>query len=124
MQFTTDSYSTSKTPLLLEQGMLLDRVAEQLKTGRVSDAVDELMDDLAACREEEGAQWPELARWYGSHPVRDLLLMDPFTYRAYSKPRGYAGDAVMMDYIYGLGEMPAAMIADWGPARGAGGRSL
>jgi hypothetical protein len=29
---------------------------------------------------------------------------DPFTYRAFAKPRGYAGDAVMMDYIYGLGE--------------------
>ncbi len=27
---------------------------------------------------------------------------DPFTFRAFSKPRGYAGDAVMMDYIYGL----------------------
>jgi len=26
---------------------------------------------------------------------------DPLTYRAFSKPRGYAGDAVMMDHIYG-----------------------
>ena len=32
-----------------------------------------------------------------------LLHQDPFTYRAFAKPRGYAGDAVMMDYIYGLG---------------------
>src|SRR5262249_38418269 len=33
-----------------------------------------------------------------------VLHQDPFTYRAFSKPRGYAGDAVMMDYIYGLGD--------------------
>ncbi|MFJ3483000.1 class I SAM-dependent methyltransferase [Pseudomonas sp. NPDC090202] len=34
------------------------------------------------------------------HPVFALCQQDPFTRRAYIKPRGYAGDAVMMDYIY------------------------
>ncbi|MEM7564336.1 MAG: class I SAM-dependent methyltransferase [Pseudomonadota bacterium] len=34
------------------------------------------------------------------HPVCDILHKDPFTYRAFAKPRGYAGDAVMIDYIY------------------------
>ena len=34
------------------------------------------------------------------HPIKDLVHKDPFTYRAFSKPRGYAGDAVMIDYIY------------------------
>ena len=37
-----------------------------------------------------------------------MLHQDPFTYRAFSKPRGYAGDAVMMDYIYGMGETAEA----------------
>src|SRR5262249_13538684 len=27
---------------------------------------------------------------------------DPFTRRAHDKPRGYAGDAVMMDFAYGI----------------------
>jgi len=40
------------------------------------------------------------------HPIRDLLHCDPFTYRAFAKPRGYAGDAVMLDYIYGFRRAP------------------
>jgi SAM-dependent methyltransferase len=35
-----------------------------------------------------------------SHPLREMVHQDPYTYRAYAKPRGYAGDAVMIDYIY------------------------
>ncbi|MGC3971658.1 MAG: class I SAM-dependent methyltransferase [Pirellulales bacterium] len=45
--------------------------------------------------------WIEESR---RHPLRELVHQDPFTYRAFSKPRGYAGDAVMMDYIYGREE--------------------
>jgi len=35
-----------------------------------------------------------------SHPLQAFLLQDPFTNRAFYKPRGYAGDAVMMDLLY------------------------
>ncbi|MFB0491285.1 extracellular factor (EF) 3-hydroxypalmitic acid methyl ester biosynthesis protein [Methylobacterium sp. OAE515] len=35
-----------------------------------------------------------------SHPLSQILLMDPYARRAFEKPRGYAGDAVMLDYIY------------------------
>lgn len=34
------------------------------------------------------------------HPIHKLLLEDPYTARAFHKPRGYAGDAVMLDYLY------------------------
>lgn len=34
------------------------------------------------------------------HPIRELIHQDPFTARAFSKPRGYPGDAVLLDYIY------------------------
>ncbi|MEY4980621.1 MAG: hypothetical protein RLZZ352_2891 [Pseudomonadota bacterium] len=36
-------------------------------------------------------------------PVRSFALRCPFTRRCHDKPRGYAGDAVMMDLIYGMG---------------------
>jgi len=66
--------------------------------------LEELFQDLHLRREEEPKAWPEYARACLNHPICHLLHQDPFTYRAFSKPRGYAGDAVMMDYIYGLGE--------------------
>lgn len=35
-----------------------------------------------------------------SHSIRSLVHQDPITYRSFSKPRGYAGDAVLLDYLY------------------------
>jgi extracellular factor (EF) 3-hydroxypalmitic acid methyl ester biosynthesis protein len=35
-----------------------------------------------------------------NHPLATLLQEDPYTRRAIEKPRGYSGDAVMMDYVY------------------------
>jgi extracellular factor (EF) 3-hydroxypalmitic acid methyl ester biosynthesis protein len=34
------------------------------------------------------------------HPIRAILHEEPFTRRAYQKPRGYAGDAPMLDLVY------------------------
>jgi SAM-dependent methyltransferase len=34
------------------------------------------------------------------HPGFAVLQQDPYTSRCFEKPRGYAGDAVMLDYIY------------------------
>ena len=36
------------------------------------------------------------------HPLRAAVLSDPMIRRALEKPRGYAGDAVILDYMYGL----------------------
>lgn len=46
-------------------------------------------------------EWKAICAQARQHPVHDLLLESPFTRRAYAKPRGYAGDAVLMDLIYG-----------------------
>ncbi|MGP3004497.1 hypothetical protein [Serratia bockelmannii] len=35
-----------------------------------------------------------------NHPVFNICQQDPYTNRAFTKPRGYAGDAVMLDYVY------------------------
>jgi hypothetical protein len=102
MQNLTNIIVTSNAPLA-EVGSALEATNQRLQDGCISTALDDLFQDLLARREEEPETWTSYARACLDHPVRNLLHQDPFTYRAFSKPRGYAGDAVMMDYIYGLG---------------------
>jgi hypothetical protein len=84
----------------------LEAAYEAMCGGRIAEGLDDLFDDLSLRRDDDADTWPEFAQACLAHPLRRLLHQDPFTYRAFSKPRGYAGDAVMMDYIYGLGEAP------------------
>ena len=37
---------------------------------------------------------------FRTHPIRSLIHEEPFTRRAFEKPRGYAGDAPLLDLIY------------------------
>lgn len=55
--------------------------------------------------------WANYCAHVQAHPVTQLLREDPFIARTIDKPRGYAGDAVMIDMIYGLGEGAAAIAA-------------
>ena len=87
----------------------LDTANEHFQAGRIGLALEELIDDLKTYREQEPQDWPAYARACQNHPICSLLHQDPFTYRAFAKPRGYAGDAVMMDYIYKLGDADQAV---------------
>jgi hypothetical protein len=87
---------------------MLDNLGEQLRAGRITGPMAELIDDLSERRENDPQGWPAHVQACLGHPVCGLLYQDPFTHRAFAKPRGYAGDAVMMDYIYGLGEAEQA----------------
>src|SRR5262249_46451674 len=86
----------------------LDGIQAGIENGHIAAALDELFDDLNFRLQDDPDTWADYARACLNHPIRALLHQDPFTFRAFSKPRGYAGDAVMMDYIYGLGEAGSA----------------
>jgi len=103
MQTITNINVSTAAPLVREK-TTLDAANEQLSAGRIAGTLDDLFDDLLGRREDEPQDWAAYASACLSHPVCSLLHQDPFTYLAFAKPRGYAGDAVMMDYIYGLGE--------------------
>jgi extracellular factor (EF) 3-hydroxypalmitic acid methyl ester biosynthesis protein len=47
-----------------------------------------------------------------AHPIFPSLQQDPYTSRAFTKPRGYAGDAVMLDYVYQT--MPTTHVSPMG----------
>jgi extracellular factor (EF) 3-hydroxypalmitic acid methyl ester biosynthesis protein len=40
------------------------------------------------------------------HPVFQAFMLDPYTNRAFSKPRGFAGDAELIDLFYGFSSAP------------------
>lgn len=55
--------------------------------------------------------WRELIPIAQDHPVSAFVHQDPFTRWSFEKPRGYSGDAQLLDFIYGH-ESTHAAIAD------------
>jgi hypothetical protein len=81
----------------------MDTALRQITDGELLSGMSRLGSVLSGARRRlSSGDWREyVARKVLTHPVREVVHGDPFTHRAFSKPRGYAGDAVMMDYIYG-----------------------
>jgi SAM-dependent methyltransferase len=44
--------------------------------------------------------WRDLIQVAQAHPVSQFFLQDPFTRWSFDKPRGYSGDAHLLDFIY------------------------
>jgi extracellular factor (EF) 3-hydroxypalmitic acid methyl ester biosynthesis protein len=80
---------------------LLDRTSEQLAAldlSRMNDFVHEL-DRIR--RDASPSQWSQLIdNVVKPHRVLEQLHEEPFTRRAFEKPRGYAGDAPLLDLAY------------------------
>ena len=108
MQIAIGTTNSSPNVLLAPGLGALEAVYEDMCRGRIAAGLEDLFDDLSTRRAVDPEAWPSFAGTCLHHPLQRLLHQDPFTYRAFSKPRGYAGDAVMMDYIYGLGETSTA----------------
>src|SRR6478735_1879201 len=83
---------------------ILDRAVEDIEAGSVDRAMNDVYAALRIARARmSGKDWAEFSQYVReNHELRNWVYQDPFTRRAYEKPRGYAGDAVMMDYVYGL----------------------
>src|SRR5436305_1600719 len=83
-----------------------DDIRQRILGARHQDAVNQALDELflalqARLGNTSPLDWKSFVAVSRTHPIVDVLHRDPFTYRAFCKPRGYAGDAEMMDYIYG-----------------------
>ncbi|HEX8821950.1 MAG TPA: class I SAM-dependent methyltransferase [Archangium sp.] len=78
------------------------------KGGNLRLGLDSLFRGLALLhRKWDREEWTrfclEIVR---GHPLRELIHQCPYTRHGFEKPRGYAGDAVLIDYLYN--EHPAA----------------
>lgn len=79
----------------------LNTALKRIEDGEVAEAMDDLIVSLKSRRDDSPDQeWAEYKVLCRNHPVSKIIHEDPFTFRTFDKPRGYAGDAVMMDMIY------------------------
>jgi extracellular factor (EF) 3-hydroxypalmitic acid methyl ester biosynthesis protein len=89
-----------------DPAVLLDRTFARL-TSAMDDAevrvtFANLLDSLDGVRESlDGESWQSFIATIRQHPLHELVLTEePYTRRAFLKPRGYAGDAELLDYVY------------------------
>ncbi len=81
----------------------LDEALTMIDThGDIAAAFAMLCQELRETRRSlSAADWQQFATVAcREHPLHALLAQDPLTARAFNKPRGYAGDAVMLDLVY------------------------
>ena len=90
-----------RSDAFLKADAWLNDILERLRAGRV--------EDLAALY--EGLHWLrrkcDREEWHvfclestRAHPLRELLHLCPYSRHGYERPRGYAGDAELIDYVY------------------------
>lgn len=81
----------------------LNRVYEQLRgsAAEVEAGMRELLATLWSAKSMGDREtWGRVIQRCMAHPLRHVIHEDPFAHRCYTKPRGYAGDAPLIDYLY------------------------
>src|SRR5688572_13204025 len=82
---------------------LLDWVHERIcDPNQLWGAMDALFEGLWEVRNSSSPEeWKQFISTVAArHPLRAVLNEDPITARSCAKPRGYSGDAVLLDLIY------------------------
>ena len=88
---------------------LFDATVEQIDAGRFAPAMDAMIDGLLQMRAAYPIeQWRQFSQYDClHHPVKEICHADPMTRRAFLKPRGYPGDAGILDLIYHAVPLPS-----------------
>ncbi|MFK0204793.1 class I SAM-dependent methyltransferase [Agrobacterium sp. NPDC090283] len=99
----TETFDEQFAVAKAEVALILE-LAQQQFDNRVSarEIIHRTAGALHALREKlHSSVWAELIPLVQNHPVSVHFLEDPFTRWSFEKPRGYSGDAQLLDFIYG-----------------------
>jgi SAM-dependent methyltransferase len=94
---------------------LMDDAQAMLLSGNAKAGMDHVILGMREIKNRYPAtEWRDFAQTtFLGHPVTQLIHQCPFTYHSFSKPRGYAGDAELLDFIYGF-KQPSQNLATLG----------
>lgn len=113
LQPLTTTFSQTEKIQCITQTLIdriLDKCLEDFKNEDYISGVHHLCVRLGKLLQTHGTDtFQEWIKAYClSHPVSQYLKQSPFTKRCFDKPRGYAGDATLIDYIYRIGGLQEA----------------
>ena len=94
-----EPFATARVQLALA----LNIAKQQFEQGRdPGSIINRLAEELYQMRRKcDYSVWQSLIPIAQNHPVSEFILQDPFTRWSFEKPRGYSGDAHLLDFIYG-----------------------
>ena len=94
---------------------MLNSIHDKIKAGDVGKAMEHLIIELKEVRSSlEESEWKSVVKTCLQHPLKEIIHADPFTCRSYEKPRGYTGDAILLDMIYSPKSFELENISDVG----------
>jgi extracellular factor (EF) 3-hydroxypalmitic acid methyl ester biosynthesis protein len=94
-------YGKDRAADLSKAKAILDQFYEAAMSDSVASAVLATMQYVEQYRRTMTSDWTGFVQDICQpHPLFKLFQQDPMTRRCFEKPRGYAGDAVMLDFIY------------------------
>ncbi|MDX8482806.1 class I SAM-dependent methyltransferase [Mesorhizobium sp. VK24D] len=93
-----EAFETARAELAL----ILHATSQQIEQGKnPAETVRRLLSTLNALRSKVRPDvWQALIPVAQNHPILEYFLEDPLTRWSFTKPRGYSGDAQLLDYIY------------------------
>lgn len=102
------AYSTNDTNDLLltaqaEFALIINIAMQRFDAGtNLPEAVKWLITQMHGLRNKAGpVVWQKLTPVIQAHPSAKIMQQCPFTRWSFQKPRGYSGDASLIDFIYG-----------------------
>ncbi|RWK53738.1 class I SAM-dependent methyltransferase [Mesorhizobium sp.] len=94
----SEAFETARVELALILHITQQQIEQQKDPAEI---IRRLMSHLEAMRSKiDPDVWQALMPVVRNHPVLEYFLQDPLTRWSHDKPRGYSGDAQLLDYIY------------------------